>query len=60
MWDGILRAEALTRAEVATRSELADAAKNYDWVRVLEFLSGRLDLINSCRPGRKSLLAPLH
>lgn len=49
------------RSEFAdARSEFADAAKAYDWPRVFELVPENKDFINSCRPGGKSLFAPLH
>lgn len=60
IWDGITRAETLDAPALATRSALADAARDYDWTRVLELLSGNRQLINASRPGGRSLYSPLH
>ncbi len=46
------------RAEI--RHQLADAAKTYNWQKVLELLNAHPDLINSTRPGGESLYTPLH
>jgi len=59
-WDGITRAEMLDEWAAATRTVLADAAKNYDWPRVLAILAKHPEFVNSCRPGGQSLYAPLH
>lgn len=43
-----------------TRRQLADAAKAYQWDKVLEILSQHPHLVNSSRPGGTSLYTPLH
>jgi len=43
-----------------TRHQLADAAKAYQWDKVFEILSQHPHLVNSTRPGGKSLYTPLH
>ena len=60
VWDGITRAETLHEEAACIRHDLADAAKAFDWPRVLELLSVQGDLINCTRPGGSSLFAPLH
>ena len=42
------------------RHRLADAARAYDWARVLAILEGRRDCVNSCRPGGSARFTPLH
>lgn len=60
VWDGITRPETLTDSAATIRCTLADAAKAYDWPGVIKLVSEHRQLINSCRPGGKSLFAPLH
>jgi hypothetical protein len=60
VWDGITRAETLTPEAAAVRQQLADAAKGYDWPRTLELLGENPQLVNTTRPGGRSLYAPLH
>lgn len=60
VWDGITRIETLNEPVALARSALADAAKAYDWPRVIEVASEYKEFINSSRPGGKSLFAPLH
>ena len=40
--------------------DLLDAAKAYNWQKVLKILGEHLGLINATRPGGKSLYTPLH
>ena len=60
IWDGITQSENLNEDAANTRIALADAAKSYKWPTVFELLSKYGDFVNSCRPGGKSLYAPLH
>ena len=60
IWDGITQSETLNEDAANTRIALADAAKSYKWSTVFELLSKYGDFVNSCRPGGKSLYAPLH
>ena len=60
VWDGLTRRETIGEEGLRARQELADAARNYDWPRVIGILSERQELINSTRPGGSSLYAPLH
>ena len=60
VWDGRVGRLALPQEEVESRHALADAAKAYDWPRMLEVLSRRPDLLNTTRPDGSSLFAPLH
>jgi hypothetical protein len=60
IWDGITQAGMLSEWAATARSELADAAKSYNWLRVFELLSEHKQFVNSCRPGGRSLFAPLH
>lgn len=60
VWDGITRAETLNESAADARTALADAAKAYNWPRVFELVSEHREFVNSCRPGGKSLFAPLH
>lgn len=58
-WDGTTRKETLKEDVAQMRENLAEAAKNYDWPRVLE-LAKYSDLVNTTRPSGKSLYTPLH
>ena len=60
IWDGITQSENLNEDAANTRIALADAAKSYKWPTVFELLSKYGEFVNSCRPGGKSLYAPLH
>lgn len=60
VWDGITKAGTLNDWAATARSALADAAKAYNWPRVFELISEHTEFVNSCRPGGKSLFAPLH
>lgn len=60
IWDGITQSETLNEDAANTRIALADAAKSYKWPTVFELLSKYGEFVNSCRPGGKSLYAPLH
>ena len=60
VWDGVTRPETISEESLRTRGELADAARGYDWPRVIGILSEHRDLVNSTRPGGLSLYAPLH
>jgi hypothetical protein len=57
-WTGITRTDCIDHIEA--RHNLADAAKNYDWARVLALLEELPQLINATGPGGPSLDAPLH
>lgn len=60
VWDGVTQPDALNEDAANARIRLANAAKSGDWPTLLEILSTKSELINSCRPGGKSLYAPLH
>jgi len=59
-WDGITRVESLPAAVNEVRQKLAQSAKYYHWAGVFEVLAAHPDLVNSSRPGEKSLYTPLH
>ena len=59
-WDGVTKAEMLSELAVQVRNSLADAAKTYDWPRVLKLLSQHPQLINTTRLDGLSRYAPLH
>lgn len=60
IWDGVTRTEDLNDDWARRRHALADAAKRYDWPRVLEMISEHRELANTTRPGGSSLYTPLH
>ena len=45
---------------IGLRHDLADAARDYDWPRVLHILSAHRDWINASRPGGRARYAPVH
>ncbi|NNJ11796.1 ankyrin repeat domain-containing protein [Chloroflexales bacterium ZM16-3] len=59
-WDGVTTSSAFQEAELSTRNILADAAKIYDWERVLTILGKRQDLVNATRPHGQSHYTVLH
>jgi hypothetical protein len=60
VWDGIPRADVLDEDAAKLRTRLANAAKSSDWPTLLKIVATNGELINSCRPGGRSLYAPLH
>ena len=60
LWDGMTQPETINESSLQSRIELADAAKAGDWTKVLTVLESDSSLINVCRPGGKSLFAPIH
>jgi hypothetical protein len=60
IWDGVTRADVLHAESVAIRHALADAAKGYNWPRVLELVTEYPTLVNSSRLDGSSRYAPLH
>ena len=60
LWDGVTRADMLDKRTATSRTRLADAAKAYDWDRVLRLLSRQTEWVNTSRPDGTSLFAPLH
>ena len=59
-WDGMTQPETINESSLQSRIKLADAAKAGDWTKVLTMLESDSSLINVCRPGGKSLFAPIH
>lgn len=45
---------------IGLRHNIADAARDYDWPRVLRFLSAHPDCVNASRPSGRARHAPLH
>jgi hypothetical protein len=60
IWNGINVAGALDESEARHRHELADAAKTYDWPRMMAVLNAHPEFVNTTRPGGDTLYAPLH
>jgi hypothetical protein len=60
VWDGATRSETLNEDSVRVRQGLADAARSYDWPRVIAIVSEHQELVNATRPDGSSLYAPLH
>ena len=62
-WYGIGGVDERTRAPyrgLRMRHALADAARGYDWPRVLRILGDHPECVNASRPGGRSRYAPLH
>ncbi len=59
-WDGITQVEMLDKDTAKIRHKLADAAKSYNWSKVLALIANSTDLVNITRPSGLSLYAPLH
>ncbi len=60
-WLGALaRPDLLNHNFVRTLTELADAARGYNWQRVIELLDQTPDGVNATRPGGSALFALLH
>ena len=59
-WPGITLSRTLNQDLVPSRHTIADAAKRYDWARLLELLSRHGGMINVSRIDGKAWYAPLH
>lgn len=62
-WNGVDGMDERTRApywRIGMRHALADAARGYDWSRVLRVLTEHPDCVNASRPGGRARYAPLH
>ena len=62
-WNGVDGFDERTRApywRIGIRHDLADAARSYDWPRVLGILDDHPDCVNASRPGGRARHAPLH
>ena len=59
-WDGNTRPEKMDPSYLEFRMAFADAAKSFDWIKVMSLLKTDPGLINLCRPDSKSRFAPLH
>ena len=62
-WNGVDGLDERTRApywRIGIRHDLADAARGYDWPRVLGILDDHPDCVNASRPGGRARYAPLH
>ena len=59
-WYGITQAHTLNKHAAERAHSVSDAAKRYDWRRLLAILSENMDLVNATRPGGSSLYSPLH
>lgn len=59
-WPGITLSRTLNHNLVPNRHAIADAAKSYDWPRLLELLSRDGGMINVSRLDGKAWYAPLH
>jgi hypothetical protein len=60
VWDGIVLSKVLNEGNLQVRQDLANAAKNYQWPRVLMILCEHEELVNTTRPDGSSLYASLH
>lgn len=59
-WDGITRSSTVNPEYAAARHALADAAKSFDWAKVLELLGKGGCHVNSWRLDGRSFYTPLH
>lgn len=59
-WLGANNPEAADPADLACSNALADAAREYQWSKVLELLAAEPNRVNAARIGGKSGFAPLH
>ena len=59
-WDGVTKSATLSSRVAEARHTLADAAKDYDWDRVIALLEEQPEAVNSSRPDGASRFAPLH
>ena len=60
VWDGVRKAETVKDDRVGIRHAVADAARDYEWPRLLALLKKYPELIDSTRVDAPSLYAPLH
>ena len=60
IWDGVRLSSTIDEESMAARTAVADAARDYDWPRLLALLAEHDELVNSTRPDGPSLYAPLH
>ncbi len=59
-WDGVVLAESLNAEFIQIRNAIADAARNYEWTKLVKLVSKQPELINVARLGSTSLYSPLH
>lgn len=59
-WDGVTKSATFTERAAKARHALADAARDYEWDRVVALLEEHPDAVNSARPDGESGFAPLH
>ena len=59
-WVENLKPEDPSEKSLASRNQLATAAKDGNWVEILDFLKINPELVNSSRPGGQSWFTPLH
>ena len=60
VWDGATLAKTILDERLPVRIEVADAARDYDWPRLLALLAKHGELVNSWRLDSDALYAPLH
>ena len=60
IWDGVRLSSTVREEWLEARAAVADAAREYDWRRLLRLLENHDELVNSVRPDGWSLYAPLH
>ncbi|MBN1887802.1 MAG: ankyrin repeat domain-containing protein [Thermoflexales bacterium] len=59
-WDGVTKSSTVKLEFVAARHALADAAKSFDWAKVLELVAKGTCHVNSWRLDGESWYTPLH
>jgi hypothetical protein len=60
VWDGIIKSSTLSPEESSSRYRLSDAARQYNWVRVIDILRAHPGLVNATSLDSESLFASLH
>jgi len=60
VWQGVTQSGTFNPEFDEILQEYSNAARNYEWEKVLEFVSKGPEIVNLTRPSGKSLFAPLH
>lgn len=60
IWDGVRLSSTVGEEWLEARTKVANAAREYQWPRLLRLLEKHPELVNSSRPDGWSLFAPLH
>jgi hypothetical protein len=60
VWDGIVQTNSLPLPDLEERNQIFESAESQEWVKVLDILKTRPDLINVVQPGDLSFNTLLH